>query len=472
MSLVSPIGLSYGIAYRAAKSAEFWLSLLLACVILLLPVMINRFFWFDTRPSYADRLRVQAKIPRPKPPKPEDGHPAKPPSMARTAPTRRSRRGSLRSGYAFSHSQGFGELIAKGTLFRNLEQLRIPSLRRESLTRTRFPASSGAAGGGLGHTGGQLLAPIEEVSTPKLSTVSMPGAHLPSERVENERQTAAESPPDTFSKVKFINPLQSIYFQIPNQMQLQTTRGEPSGIPLANSPPPTHSRSRGLGTTIARAISPRGPSPSFDATQHNMVVNMDEEEGLPLPSDWQMNADGTMRIPELEGPTKPGSRKPPLPTTSNPVGSGYTEPTRSSTSASRRTATTFTSKKARNSESAIGRRVSNSSSTSTSTSIPTHPAACSTRTRAFHGRVDESIDEETSVGEGECEGGIDLTSRGWDAGAEEESGPKGRKDERRGSNSSTFIGKRGSKKRKSQSDTGRRAKGGVGSRRGSGETNV
>ena len=87
----------------------------------------NRFFWFDTHPSYADRLRVRHRLYK------EAGGEERPTTSAKQMPrtavgTRRQRRGSLRSGYAFSHSSGFGELIAKGTLFKNLEQLRIPSL--------------------------------------------------------------------------------------------------------------------------------------------------------------------------------------------------------------------------------------------------------------------------------------------------------------------------------------------------------
>ena len=31
-------------------------------VILLLPIMLNRFFWLDTHPSFADRLRVRKKL--------------------------------------------------------------------------------------------------------------------------------------------------------------------------------------------------------------------------------------------------------------------------------------------------------------------------------------------------------------------------------------------------------------------------
>ncbi|CAD5219936.1 unnamed protein product [Bursaphelenchus okinawaensis] len=121
-----PTGNFYGVVYQAVITPHFWFSLLLICVILLLPVMLNRFFWFDTKPSYSDRLRVRSKLPLHE--RPEDGQPIS--QIKRTAATtRRSRRGSLRSGYAFSHTQGFGELIAKGTLFKNIENLRAPSYR-------------------------------------------------------------------------------------------------------------------------------------------------------------------------------------------------------------------------------------------------------------------------------------------------------------------------------------------------------
>lgn len=47
------------------------------------------------------------------------------PVFTRISTTRRSgARRSLRSGYAFSHSQGFGDLIVKGKLFKNVEQIR------------------------------------------------------------------------------------------------------------------------------------------------------------------------------------------------------------------------------------------------------------------------------------------------------------------------------------------------------------
>ncbi|ULT93757.1 hypothetical protein L3Y34_003327 [Caenorhabditis briggsae] len=111
--------ISYGVAFRTMVTPHFWFSILMVSVVLLLPVMLNRFFWFDTHPSFADRLRIRRKMGK-KPSSKDD----KKTTFKRTAATRRSVRGSLRSGYAFSHSQGFGELILKGKLFKNVDNLR------------------------------------------------------------------------------------------------------------------------------------------------------------------------------------------------------------------------------------------------------------------------------------------------------------------------------------------------------------
>lgn len=111
---------SYGVAFKSMATPQFWFSILMVSVILLLPVMLNRFFWLDTHPSFADRLRVRKKLGK----KVTSARDAKKPAFRRSAATRRSARGSLRSGYAFSHSQGFGELIVKGKLFKNVEQMR------------------------------------------------------------------------------------------------------------------------------------------------------------------------------------------------------------------------------------------------------------------------------------------------------------------------------------------------------------
>ncbi|EGT42290.1 hypothetical protein CAEBREN_20543 [Caenorhabditis brenneri] len=125
--------ISYGVAFRTMVTPHFWFSLLMVCVVLLLPVMLNRFFWFDTHPSFADRLKIRRKLGK-KPAGKDD----KKTTFKRTAATRRNARGSLRSGYAFSHSQGFGELILKGKLFKNVK-----NLRGKNSNSKNYPTSNG-----------------------------------------------------------------------------------------------------------------------------------------------------------------------------------------------------------------------------------------------------------------------------------------------------------------------------------------
>ncbi|KAK6747023.1 hypothetical protein RB195_000331 [Necator americanus] len=114
--------ISYGVAFKTMATPQFWFSILMVTVILLLPVMLNRFFWLDTHPSFADRLRVRRSLGKRAVSVKEKED--KKPAFTRSAATRRSVRGSLRSGYAFSHTQGFGDLILKGKLFKNVEQIR------------------------------------------------------------------------------------------------------------------------------------------------------------------------------------------------------------------------------------------------------------------------------------------------------------------------------------------------------------
>ncbi|ETN77125.1 phospholipid-translocating P-type ATPase, flippase [Necator americanus] len=54
--------ISYGVAFKTMATPQFWFSILMVTVILLLPVMLNRFFWLDTHPSFADRLRVRRSL--------------------------------------------------------------------------------------------------------------------------------------------------------------------------------------------------------------------------------------------------------------------------------------------------------------------------------------------------------------------------------------------------------------------------
>ncbi|KAI1711366.1 cation transport ATPase (P-type) domain-containing protein [Ditylenchus destructor] len=308
---------SYDVANRAFMSPLFWLSILLICVILLVPTLANRFFWFDTRPSYAERLRVRHKL------WPADGR--RPPTAAakplpsRTAATRRSRRGSLRSGYAFSHSQGFGELIAKGTLFKNIEHLRVSSFQRPHSPRR---ASKTAAAG---------LSPINEQN----SSSSIPSGassqvytppHLAGKKSRSKTKSPEPKPDYNVSKRR------STSSSGTDSGRRASGREEVSSLP--KGPSPTESSGSLLTTARVKAVPVlrNTPSPSFESTRHNLVVNMDEDR---LPSNWQLNSDGTLDIPELENPPMSGQ------STSTTTATSRRPQTNSSSPVS----TTFVSKK-------------------------------------------------------------------------------------------------------------------------------
>jgi hypothetical protein len=91
-------------------TATFWFTLILVVAVLLIPVTASRFYFAITRPTLADRVRLKLRISKSKSKSGE--------LMPRQASTRRSMRSSGRSGYAFAHEEGFGQLITTGSMIR------------------------------------------------------------------------------------------------------------------------------------------------------------------------------------------------------------------------------------------------------------------------------------------------------------------------------------------------------------------
>jgi len=91
----------------AMNDQTFWFVVLLTTVILILPVVAWRFFKVDVSPTLTDKARLVQRCSRTRQ-KGDSGLP-------RPFSGRRSRR-SVRSGYAFSHSEGFGRLITSGRI--------------------------------------------------------------------------------------------------------------------------------------------------------------------------------------------------------------------------------------------------------------------------------------------------------------------------------------------------------------------
>lgn len=106
------IGGSYvGSMTTAMKEATFWFTTVLTVVILLVPVIAWRFFFVDVFPTLSDRVRLKQRLASIRSRQSHD--------MLRTPSARKTRR-SIRSGYAFSHQEGFGRLITSGKIMRKL----------------------------------------------------------------------------------------------------------------------------------------------------------------------------------------------------------------------------------------------------------------------------------------------------------------------------------------------------------------
>ncbi|KAL4227660.1 Phospholipid-transporting ATPase ID [Mactra antiquata] len=101
-----------GVAYEVFSSLNFWLTLLLTNVILLVPVVAYRFYWTSIKSSLSERIRMKQRLTKSKS-RSRDLH------IRRTSTFRRSSHRSLRSGYAFAHQQGFAELITSGINMRD-----------------------------------------------------------------------------------------------------------------------------------------------------------------------------------------------------------------------------------------------------------------------------------------------------------------------------------------------------------------
>uniref|UniRef100_A0A673LID3 Phospholipid-transporting ATPase n=1 Tax=Sinocyclocheilus rhinocerous TaxID=307959 RepID=A0A673LID3_9TELE len=93
-----------GTARNCLNQPNVWLTVALTAILCVLPVVAYRFFYSQISPTINDKVRYkvrQMKEPTPRP--------------RRTRLTRRSTR---RSGYAFSHAHGYGDLVTSGRFLR------------------------------------------------------------------------------------------------------------------------------------------------------------------------------------------------------------------------------------------------------------------------------------------------------------------------------------------------------------------
>ncbi|XP_050400643.1 phospholipid-transporting ATPase ID isoform X2 [Patella vulgata] len=132
------IGYSYvGVALSVFSSANFWLCLLLTCTLLIVPVVAYRFYTSNINPTLSDKVRLRQRIKKTK-------SRSRDLNFRRQSTMRRSTR-SMRSGYAFAHQEGFGELITSGINMReraedkHKEPVTLTKITRHDSTRQKPP---------------------------------------------------------------------------------------------------------------------------------------------------------------------------------------------------------------------------------------------------------------------------------------------------------------------------------------------
>ncbi|XP_029649206.1 phospholipid-transporting ATPase ID isoform X2 [Octopus sinensis] len=103
-----------GVAVSVFSTTQYIFCLILTCGILLVPILAYRFYTLDTNPTLSDRVRLKQRMTKTKSRSQNF-------NVGRQSTIRRSQR-SMRSGYAFAHQEGFGQLITSGLNMRSRVQ--------------------------------------------------------------------------------------------------------------------------------------------------------------------------------------------------------------------------------------------------------------------------------------------------------------------------------------------------------------
>uniref|UniRef100_A0A8C2XNU2 Phospholipid-transporting ATPase n=1 Tax=Cyclopterus lumpus TaxID=8103 RepID=A0A8C2XNU2_CYCLU len=117
-----------GTGRNSLNQPNIWLTILLTSILCVLPVVTYRFLFIQLCPTINDK--VQAKATPPPPPR----------------RTRIRRTSSRRSGYAFSHAQGYGDLVTSGRFLRRPALPRSSGFSHAGRTTTSFSPMGRSAG--------------------------------------------------------------------------------------------------------------------------------------------------------------------------------------------------------------------------------------------------------------------------------------------------------------------------------------
>lgn len=105
-----------GVPQMMVRLPTFWFSLILCCVILLLPVLGKRAMHMDIFPAPSHQVRLKQRQEKEKPSNTIELKDVRPLGSFRSFRTKsgKKRPASARSGYAFAHQYGFGDMILSG----------------------------------------------------------------------------------------------------------------------------------------------------------------------------------------------------------------------------------------------------------------------------------------------------------------------------------------------------------------------
>nr|XP_046207421.1 phospholipid-transporting ATPase ID-like isoform X3 [Oncorhynchus gorbuscha] len=146
-----------GTARNSLNQPNVWLTILLTSILCVLPVVAYRFLLIQLRPTINDKVMFKVRQAK-----------ATPPLPARRVRMRRT--SSRRSGYAFSHAQGYGDLVTSNHF------LRRPAITR-STTFTPLGRTTGFSpmgrSAGYSPTGNALNSRPQEVEVTSLQMYRM-----------------------------------------------------------------------------------------------------------------------------------------------------------------------------------------------------------------------------------------------------------------------------------------------------------
>ncbi|XP_077570328.1 phospholipid-transporting ATPase ID-like isoform X2 [Stigmatopora nigra] len=152
--LLLPSAFSFvGTARNSLSQPNVWLTIMLTSILCILPVVSYRFLFILLRPTINDKVMLKVRQAKASPPPPPRR-------------TRIRRTSSRRSGYAFSHAQGYGDLVTSGRFLRRPAPARSSGFTHTGRATSGFSPMGRSAG--YSPTGRAQNAKAQEVEVTSL----------------------------------------------------------------------------------------------------------------------------------------------------------------------------------------------------------------------------------------------------------------------------------------------------------------